>query len=319
MRRLFLVVFAIGSSLLAKAQDPITSQSMSTYTELNPSFMGKDSSNVAYLNHRNQWPKIQGNYVTTRFGYHHYLSKTNGYLGLSLMRDDAGSGTLTTTNLALNYTQNIKVRKVFIKVGAKSSYNQKVLDWSKLTFGDQIDQQLGFTSSTSQYRQGQQAISYLDFSVGSSIYWKGFTIGAAFFHVLEPSNGFITFNSSVHPRVLSLQLSKTFTTDIKGHDLDITPHVMYSKQRDFKSNNTGLLSTYRFGILGFSYRYGDAFNTIIGFKTKYVKVIYSYDHTVSKLAPNSGGSHEISLILHPFQKKKKAHKNLVSVKSPFML
>ena len=317
MRHLFLVVIAVGSFLVTEAQDPLTSQPMSTYTELNPSFMGKDSSNVAYLNYRNQWPNIQGSYVTTRFGYHHYVSKINGYIGISLMRDDAGSGTLTATNLALNYTQNIRVRKVLIKTGVKVGYYQKVLDWSKLTFGDEIDQQLGFISSTPGAREGQQGISYFDFSVGASAYWKGFTFGGAIYHPTEPSEGFVN-SSSGFPMVLSMQLSKTFSTMIKEHDLEVSPYLMYTKQRDFIANNIGILTSYRWAILGFSYRDDDAFIAIGGIKTKYVNVIYSYDHTVSSLAGLTGGAHEVSLLFHPFKKRKKAHKNLMSVKSPFM-
>jgi type IX secretion system PorP/SprF family membrane protein len=319
MRHFLLVVIAIGSSLIAKAQDPLTSHTMGTYTDLNPSMMGKDSSNLTYLNHRNQWPNIQGGYVTTRFGYHHYLSRINGYVGLSLMQDNAGDGTLRTTNLSLNYAQNIKINKVLIKVGAKTSYYQKVLDWDKLTFGDEIDQQVGFINQGPNTRRGMQPQQYLDFSAGSSIYWKGFTAGAALFHALEPSNGFITTVSSKHPMTLSLQFSKTFSKKIKDRDFLISPFIYYSKQQDFRTGIFGILSSYHWAILGVSYRNEDALIYTAGVRTKYINVVYSYDQTISKLYDNTGGSHEISLQFHPFKKRKKAHENLISVKSPFML
>jgi type IX secretion system PorP/SprF family membrane protein len=319
MRHLFLVVIAIGSSLAANSQDPLTSQPMSTFTEINPSFMGKDSSNTAYFNYRNQWPSIQGTYLTSRFGYHHYLSRTNGYIGISLMRDDAGSGTLTTTNLALNYAQNIKIKKVLIKAGVKAGYYQKVLDWSKLTFGDQIDQELGFISSTSQTRRGQQGITHLDFSAGTSIYWKGFTVGGAVFHLTGSNSSFGDGQSDLLPELFTFQLAKTMTIQVSKYELDVSPYINYRNQRDFQSTEIGLLTSYRWIVLGFSYRHADAINTIGGINTKYVCVIYSYDHTLSALAGSTGGAHEISLIFHPFKKRKKAHKNLMSVKSPFML
>ncbi|MFT6716639.1 MAG: type IX secretion system PorP/SprF family membrane protein [Saprospiraceae bacterium] len=319
MRCFFITVFVLGFLFISKGQDPITSHPMGSYTEINPSMMGNDSLNTAYLNRRNQWPNIQGTYLTTRLGYHHYLKGINGYLGLSIMHENAGSGTFKTTNAALNYAQNMKINKVQIKIGAKVSVIQNILDWNKLTFGDQIDQQIGFISSLSAGRQGQQAISYLDFSMGSSIYWKGFTVGAAAFHFLEPSNGFIAVNSSVLPMALTFQISKTFSETIKGKEITISPYVNFSRQRDFESKNFGILSTYRWAILGFSFRSTDAFIAIIGVKTKYINLIYSYDLTVSKLYSNTGGSHEVSFIFHPFKKRKKAHKNLLSVKSPFML
>jgi len=322
MRHFLLVVIAIGSSLIGKAQDPVTSHPMGTYTELNPSMMGADSSNVTYLNHRNQWPKIQGNYVTTRFGYHHYLSKINGYLGLSLMQDNAGDGTLRTTNLSLNYAQNIKVKKILIKVGIRGSYFQEVLDWDKLTYGDQIDQQLGFISETLYSYQGKQAITYVDFSAGISLYWKGFTLAASSFHLGEPHTAFISIDGGPGNQLLmknSIQAAKTFELAVNKRSLEISPYYIINMQQDFRTNTFGILSSYHWAILGVSYRNEDALIYTAGVRTKYINVVYSYDQTISKLYDNTGGSHEISLQFHPFKKRKKAHENLISVKSPFML
>ncbi len=72
-------------------------------------------------------------------------------------------------------------------------------------------------------------------------------------------------------------------------------------------------------ITGLSYRKSDAINGVLGLKTKYINVIYSYDYTTSKLQSDTGGSHEVSLQFNPFKKKKKSHKNLVVVQSAFML
>lgn len=317
-----ILLFLIYTVSFIKAQDPITSQPMSVFTETNPSFMGKDSANTAYINHRNQWPKIQGTYLTTRFGYQHYLSKTNGYLGFSWMNDDAASGTLISRNLSLNYTQNIKIRKVLLKVGAKAGYSQNVLDWDKIIFGSQIDQQLGFVSQSGYAYAGQQATGFLDFSIGISFFWKGFTIGGSFFHLTEPGNAFVSLNggpgSSLYGRN-SIHVSKVITFDLVGKDCNISPFYMFYDQGDFDSHLLGVISNYRLLILGTSYRNMDAFIFTGGLNIKGIKLLYSYDLTVSKLAADTGGSHEISLQFHPFKKRKKAHKNLMSVKSPFML
>ena len=56
----------------------------------------------------------------------------------------------------------------------------------------------------------------------------------------------------------------------------------------------------------------DAIIFLVGLKTNGTKIGYSYDITISKLAGDTGGSHEISLVYeYPYKKKRRRNKHLV--------
>ena len=317
MRKLYLLS-ALFCSLITNAQDPAFSQPMSAFTHLNPALMGKDSISTFFYTYRNQWPNIQGTYKTNYLGYYHYASKLNAYWGGDILQDNAGDGTLRSSKLALSYAQNIKFRKVLFRPALKAELVSKSLDFSKLTFGDQIDQQLGFISSTGQ--TGISNIQYFNLNAGFIVDWKGFTLGFAFNNFLEPNESFIGNSSNSLPANLSYTASKTIGFKIKNQELLVSPYIMIRRQGDFQNDVIGLNIQYWKIIIGSSYRNKDAIIGLIGFKHKYFSLIYSYDYTVSKLAlVNPGGSHEFGIQYHPFQKKKKAHKNLIPLKSAFLL
>ena len=206
MKKIVLVVF-IFSSIVAKSQDPHFTQPTSSFTHLNPALIGKDQNNTAFLTYRNQWPKMEGTYKATFAGYYHYLSKINGYLGADIMQDDAGNGTLISSSFSLNYAQNIKMGNLLFRPAFKASYIQKRLDFSKLTFGDMIDQQLGFVNATS-----ETILSYtqaFNLNAGFVSSWKGFNLGFSVNNFNEPKESFIGISSNRLPARYVIHLDKT--------------------------------------------------------------------------------------------------------------
>lgn len=294
-----------------KAQDPLFTQFYANPLYLNPAFAGSHRCPRVVMNHRNQWPAIQGTYVTNSFSYDQHISAIAGGLGVLVTRDDAGSGTLTSTTASLIYSYFLPVTKSFsIKAGLQVSYFQKVLDWDKLTFGDQIDQQLGFISQTSENRNGQQPVSYLDFSAGLLGYSKSFYIGGAVHHLTEPGEGFVgTQNASVLPMKITGHAGAIIATG-RGRgragrrkrrrdknalpSSSISPNVLYRRQRDFQELFLGLYVTKGPIVGGLWYRNADAFIALVGLQFQNFRFGYSYDVTISKLAANSAGSHEVS-------------------------
>ena len=91
---------------------------------------------------------------------------------------------------------------------------------------------------------------------------------------------------------------------LKPVDETISMAFLFKSQEQNKQLDLGLY-WYKYPlILGLWYRgippynsdRGDAIALLVGFKTKYVHIGYSYDFTVSKLINSTNGSHEISLI-----------------------
>ncbi|MFT6747197.1 MAG: type IX secretion system PorP/SprF family membrane protein [Glaciecola sp.] len=280
--------------------------------------MGKDSSNLAYITHRNQWPAVQEEYLSTNFGYHHYLSKTNGFVGLN-GQHDVVDNTYSNSSLSLNYSQNIKVKTSLFKIGGKASFVQNTSQFSNRSISEQRDQQLGYLQPAEDWQSNEVIVKkFIDFSVGLSFYRNGFTVGAAAHHIINPIDLSEQITNPLRRRI-TVQLAKSFTSKIKSHELEISPYVMYRYQRFFESIQIGVLGSYHWAVFGLSNRVDNDINFTGGVKTKYFNVLYSYDHPISSIAQNFGGAHEISLQFHPFKKRKKGHKNLMSVKSPFML
>jgi type IX secretion system PorP/SprF family membrane protein len=315
MRKKILLVTVLCTMLGAflneglKAQDPLFTQFYANPLYLNPAFAGSHRCPRVVMNHRNQWPAIQGTYVTNSFSYDQHISAIAGGLGVLVTRDDAGAGTLTSTTASLIYSYFLPVTKSFsVKAGMQVSYFQKVLDWNKLTFGDQIDQQLGFIAETNEFRKGQQGVQYLDFSAGLLGYSKSFYIGAAAHHLIEPNEGFISQQSSLLPMKITAHAGAIIATERGGRKgrrrrrrnqkslpaSSISPNILYRQQRDFQELFLGLYVTKGPVVGGLWYRNADAFIALIGLQFQNFRFGYSYDVTVSKLAANSAGSHEVS-------------------------
>ena len=128
----------------AKAQDPEFTQFYANPLYLNPAFAGTARCPRLVMNYRNQWPALSGTYVTTSASYDQHVETIQGGLGLLVTNDVAGR-TLNTTTVSGIYSYQQPISRTFsIKAGLQATYFQKSVDWSKLSFGDQIDPRKGF-------------------------------------------------------------------------------------------------------------------------------------------------------------------------------
>lgn len=294
-----------------KAQDPIFTQFYANPLYLNPAFAGSHRCPRIVMNYRDQWPAIQGTYVTQSFSYDQHVGPIAGGLGILVTNDDAGQGTLKTTRASLIYSYFLPVTKEFsIKLGVEATYYQKSLDWDKLFFGDQIDQQLGFIRQTNEDKAGVVSRQVVDFSAGVLGYSRSFYIGAAAHHLTEPGEG---FNGPQQGSPLPMKITAHMGAIIptgggrgragrrkrrRGKDAlpasSISPNVLYRRQQDFQELFLGVYVTKGPIVGGLWYRNADAFIALVGLQFQNFRFGYSYDVTVSKLAANSAGSHEVS-------------------------
>ena len=133
----------------AHAQDAEFSQFYSNPLLLNPAFAGTARGPRVVMSHRDQWPAISGGFVTQAVGYDQQFSSISGGLGLVVMTDQAAVNTLETTRITGMYSyQQAISRKLSLRMALEASYQQKQLDWSKLSFGDMIDPRWGFIYET---------------------------------------------------------------------------------------------------------------------------------------------------------------------------
>ena len=276
-----------------KAQDPQFTQFYANPTYLNPAFAGTARCPRICLNYRNQWPNLSGTYVTYAASYDQHIDAISGGIGLNVMQDDQARGTLKTTYVNLMYSYLLPITREFsLKLGLQAGYLQKSLDRDKLNFGDMIDYRRGFVWNTQEILP-LASKSALDFGGGILGYSKRYFIGAAFHHITQPDESLLS-NSSKLPMKITGHGGAIIPLE-KGGESYISPNVLFMQQQNFTQLNLGLYFVKNNFVGGIWYRNSDAFIVLLGLQTDHFKVGYSYDVTISKLASNSAGSHEISM------------------------
>ena len=308
------ILVFLGFSEKIFAQDPEFTQFYSNPLYLNPALAGTARCPRVCLNYRNQWPGISGTYVTYSASYDQHIYAIGGGLGLLITNDKAGQGTLTTTNVSGIYSYQLPLNREFsMKFGVQATYFQKSIDWSKLTFGDMIDERRGFVYNTNE-EQKLSSKSNVDFSAGILGYSSRYFFGFAAHHLTQPDEGLLGGPSKL-PMKLTGHAGATLPIGDKGSATFISPNVLFQKQQNFQQLNLGLYFTKGSMVAGLWYRNQDSFIAVVGFQQHFFKVGYSYDVTVSKLTNATAGSHEISFSLQFECKKPKKKFRLVSCPS----
>jgi type IX secretion system PorP/SprF family membrane protein len=296
MRKIYILsLIALGMVAYkpAKAQDPEFTQFYANPLYLNPALAGSNICPRVAINYRNQWPGIAGTYVTTSASIDRYIFGIKSGVGLLITNDNAGQGTLKTMNVSAIYSKQIQINRNFsVNAGLQATYGQKTLDWSKLTFGDMIDDRRGFVKYTDE-QHGNDKKSFVDFSAGAVAFSKYLFVGFAAHHLTQPDEGLIT--TSKLPVKFTGHAGAIIPVGSKSDETSISPNILYQQQQDFRQLNLGVYVTKGTLVGGLWYRNNDAVIVLIGIQQGIFKAGYSYDVTVSKLTNASAGSHEISV------------------------
>lgn len=299
---LLLIIFAglIGQEV--NAQDPSFTQFYANPLYLNPAFAGSARCPRVCINYRNQWPNIAGTYVTTSASYDQHIRALSGGIGVLLTQDRAGQGTLNTLNASFIYAYQLNVSRTFaLKFGVQATYAQRTLDWSKLNFGDEIDQRYGFVNQTAETQPGNLRKSFVDFSAGFMGYGEHFYFGAAVNHLTQPNQSFWSQEGSLSKLPMKITAHAGATIPLTRSRFQtpttISPNIMYQRQQAFQQLNIGMYVSRGPIVGGLWYRNRDSFIVLVGIQQNMFRIGYSYDVTVSKLTNATAGSHEVSLSL----------------------
>lgn len=301
-RKLLTLLLALTGSYAAMAQDPQFSQFYANPLYLNPAFAGVQRCPQVTLNYRNQFPSL-GVYQTYSASYDQYFAGIKGGLGFMALRDDAGNGALTLTEVSAIYSYHLQVsRKFTLLAGFQGTLRQRALNVSDFTFPDQIDAFYGFVLPTNE-RISNQTNNQFDLSVGFLGFTEKFFVGVALHHLTQPAEGFLT----------SYQLPMKFTTHLgasiplgrkrlhNSAQNNLIPNILFQNQGTFNQITYSLSFNRRAvtGGLGLRQTFNnpDALVVILGFSPEDWdwKLGYSYDYTISELSNIGGGAHELSL------------------------
>ena len=317
MRKLIIFTGALLLCFFLQAQDPHFSQFFSSPLTLNPAFTGKFDGQVRLAaNHRDQWPSIPKAYVTTSASVDFSILKNKipegdvfgmGISGLSDQSADAA--------LKLNYgSLSMSYHKAFdengfntIGAGFQATYSSALLDFSKLTFEDQLTQN-GFTGTTSETLSNGNNQNYIDVNAGilysgSSNGTNNYYLGASVYHINRPNLSFIDKVWNLSPRltvhgggsfpvtdILTLNASAIHQVQNKASETLIGAAISANVNND-KENPSSV-------YVGSWIRFNDAIIPYIGIEVGGLRIGASYDINTSNLkaATLSRGGSEFSLI-----------------------
>ncbi|GAB4244987.1 MAG: hypothetical protein Kow0027_05050 [Saprospiraceae bacterium] len=322
LRQITLIVILAGTlGVCLRAQDPVFTQFNATPLAINPAFAGTTHAPRFAASYRNEWPSHSDAgvtaYATYAASYDEFFTPFNSGFGLMVMTDDAGGGLLKTSMVNAAYAYQVSVSNDFgMKLGIQAGFRQLRLDWDRLIFLDQLDpltgplDPSGNPNPTNEIPPESLTKTHFDVGAGLLVYTPAFYGGIALHHLTTPSEGFIRSGTGLEeglPLRLTLQAGAELTL-LPGNNripsTFIAPAILFVKQGDQGQVNVGThLSRGPLAVGGF-YRHAftnsDALIGTVSFQYEVFKIGYSYDFTVASglEVPDSGGSHEISLLIN---------------------
>ena len=303
-----------------QAQDLQFSQFFNAPLLVNPANTGflPDADYRLGANYRNQWSTVmQVPYQTMSiYGDAQVLRNqiTNGWLGLggAILRDVAGSGSLTSTEVygSIAYHQMLGLSSL-LTAGFNTGWAQKRIDPSRLKFPDQFDGQFFDEAIPSSVVLTNTSTSYFDMQAGLNYaYFPNqrtyVALGVSVQHINSARETF--FESSdlgfgQIPRRYIVDLDARFKT--RDNMVILNPNIYYTADDGAHELMLGMNASYNLSqdgqtqlIGGLYYRTGDAYIAMIGFQLKNLKLTFSYDITNSSLAAYNGsrGAYEFSTV-----------------------
>ena len=319
-------MFIIISSCKLSAQDPIYSQFYNDPLLLNPAFTGNTYNPKIGISYRMQWPLIALAYNTYSVSYDQYFEDAKSGFGANILSDNAGNGIYVNNKISLFYAYSARMRNnSFLKFGIEAAAVQNRLNWDKLVFTDQLDEEFGAISPggvpypTSEQQPEYLANNYIDVSVGMLYFNPKYYLGASVKHINTPSDNFIDVNSNLYsgiPLRISFQAGGEISIgnyNIGGMRSFISPNILYVKQGQFTQLNVGAYTNLGVFFLGSWYRHSgslpDAVIFSAGIRQGTLKIGYSFDFTISQLSVNSGGAHELGISFLIGSEKKRSDYN----------
>ncbi len=338
MRKLLLFfLFIAFLNKTSVAQDVQFSQFYAAPTYQNPAFAGSAHATRAIFQNRLQWPGIGGansfgglsTYSTSLFTADTYFDKYRSGVGIVAMRDWQGGSTLASTQIGLQYAYELPISNTFsFRPGLQLDYVNRSVDYSKLRFPQDFNDQTGYTGNT--VPAGVPNKQYADISSGMMFYSEQLWVGLSAHHMNRPNQSF-QGNTSLVPIEWGLTAGYKIHLGKRNYlaylerakEISITPTIYYKKQGQSDQVDAGIYLIYDQLMAGLWYRglplkkYDDIQNNesliiLLGWKFNAFSIGYSYDFTVSRLQTvRTGGSHELNITyVHQKSHKYKPMKRL---------
>ncbi len=306
----------------ASAQDPQFTQFFANPIYIAPSYAGASAGQRIILSYRDQWSVIPNTYRTMSASYDINLESLRSGLGVFALGDLAGDGRLGTIIGGLNYSYSIPLNsQLNLRPGIGFFFRHHSLNYDRLIWGDQLVNTP--RSATTMQSIGKNAVYDIDISTSVLLHSADLWVGATWDHMLRPKMSFYSENARVPFRFSIFGGYRFIIKSLyrRGIDQSLSVAANARLQGRFSQAEIGgywlknplMLGVWYRGIpLVKDYAGSDALAFMLGLRFTQVQVVYTYDLTVSKLGPGSGGSHEISLAYEmPLFQRRRRYKPLL--------
>lgn len=240
-----------------------------------------------------------------------------GWLGLGgvILRDVAGSGSLTSTKIygSVAYHQMLGFSSL-LTAGFNVGWANKRIDQSKLTFPDQFDGRFFDATLPTQVQLINNSVSYFDVQAG--INYAYFPTSNAFInagysihHINTPQETFFEKENDNTNRVAMRHIAFLNGIFKVADNVIVNPNIYYTRQASASELVFGLNGAYDLSgggdkqlVAGLYYRMGDAVVPMVGLEINNIRFTFSYDVTTSSLKNfnHSMGASEFNLLKKGF-------------------
>ncbi|MBS1644364.1 MAG: PorP/SprF family type IX secretion system membrane protein [Bacteroidetes bacterium] len=227
--------------------------------------------------------------------------------GLAALSDRAGDGNLAMTNIGGFIAYHLHLGETsMLSMGVSGAYVQRSVDFAKLSFDAQWDGSDFNTTLSNHERNLSGKAIYTDFGLGINyasfpneyVYLKA---GISVLHLNSPRETFLNESNT-------LGIRPTANIDLlyKVHyGLIVNPAVYYTQQNgayqiifgSLVQTNFGTMAINSYLLAGIYNRWNDALVFTCGYEWKGLRLMASYDYTISNLGQyiNHNGAFEFSV------------------------
>lgn len=161
-----LLIILAFVSFQSAAQDNALSQFFANRIYLNPAFAGIDKGLQMASSARSQWQKADSGYKFAALTAEWQEPGWNSGFAFHVQGSREGLSPLKTFGIGLTYAYIIPFEHSNVHLGLQYSYNQFGLDWSRLTFSDELDPVFGAIYGSAAVPVTDKVVFH-DFAVGA--------------------------------------------------------------------------------------------------------------------------------------------------------
>ena len=319
---LILLVFLTLSGLKLNAQDLHFSQWFNEPLLTNPANTGfiPDADYRLGANYRNQWSTVMSQPYRTMSVWGDaqvYRNRfENGWLGLggAVLHDVAGASSLSATQVYLSvaYHQMLGYSSL-LSAGFNTGWVNKQINNANLKFPDQFDGKFFDNNIPTSVTIDKPNINYFDMQIGINYAYfpdsktyvnAGFSVQ----HINTLEESFFNSNPAGYDDRIPMRFIAFLNGSFKTSDMVIiNPMAYYTVQASAHEFVAGLNAQYNLSgdgeqqlIGGLYIRPDDAVIPMVGFIYKSIRLMFTYDVTISSLKQynNGNGAWEFAII-HP--------------------